>query len=313
MPKELQTVICDGKEFTVRDFASYYQLNLSKVRYYLRRGKTTEEIISLCQFSASAKTEKKIPSTQYECEYEGEKFTSLYEAATTLGISPNQLYELRKRKNLTASEAIEQVMKKRKENGKRPGRAAKKCVIEGVEYESREAAAKAYHIPIITVYSRMERDHISFEEALLKGRLATTYRAPAEILFPSLQFETVEGSSLGQQVLDDIWESLVYYECQVQPVRCKDSGVLGLLVDEHTYIYFNKDAGGLEFISELPSPISAVKMNELNRAYAVTKVFSEGGKTYLFSFMAAKDKKQDIKTCLIEYFSYASIRRQCLI
>lgn len=313
MPNTPQKVYCDGKEFeSVKEFAGYYQLNLPKARYHFRRGRTPEEVISLCQFSASAKTEKKIPSTQYECEYGGVKYSSLYEAAMALGITPNQLYELRKRKNLTASEAIEWVMKNRKENGKRPGRAAKKCVVENVEYESREAAARAYHIPIITIYSRMERDHISFEEALIQGRNSTTYRAPVGILFLSLQFENVEDSSLEQQVLDDIGTSLVYYECQVQPVRCKKSGLPGLLVDGHTYVYFNMAAGGLEIISELPSPISAAKVNKLNAAYAVTKVFSEKGKTYLFSFMIAKDKKQDIKTCLIEYFSYASIRRQIL-
>ena len=174
-----QPITCEGHEFgSIKEFANHYGLNYAKVQHYRKLGKSPEEIVRECQFSAASKHsllgELKDSGNRILCEYDGVKYSSLYEAATALGLSPSQVYDFRKRHHLSPSAAIEMAMERQK-SGKRPSAVAKKCIVDGVEYESREAAIKAYRIPRITVYSRMEREHISFEEALVRGHRESIY------------------------------------------------------------------------------------------------------------------------------------------
>jgi len=310
MVAQPQPIQCDGMDFpSIKEFAHYYGLNYSKVLYYSRRGFSPERIISLCQFSSASKTEKptKSGTKRYICEYNGVQYSSLYEAAMDLGFSPNQLYEFRKRNNLTPSEAIALSMEKRKRHGKGASKAAKAVVVEGVEYESREAAARAYNVPCITVYSRMERDGISFEEALLRGKSIATYCPPILTLFPSLRL-VPETGLLRQPVLEDMQTSLTFYECAVEPMRDAISKIPALRVDSKTYIYFNVDARGIEFITEMPFTVEKSMIDLLNGAYVATKAFFITGKLYLLTFQIAKEEKQDVKSLLTAFFSHATIR-----
>lgn len=43
------------------------------------------------------------------------------------------------------------------------------CVVGGIEYASHKQAATAHGLPLQTVFSRMSRNHMSFEEAVLMG------------------------------------------------------------------------------------------------------------------------------------------------
>lgn len=301
----------DGQTFaSVKEFAYHYGLNYQKVLYYRKRGKSPGEIIDACRFSNASKSSEapKASSKRFMFEYDGVKYNSLNEAANALGFSPNQIYEIRKRKNLSPAAAIAYAVEKRKKEGKGPAWAAKKCVIDGKEYESQEAAARAYHVPIITVYSRMERDGISFEEALAGGRRASIYRPPVVSLLPNLRLMPITGA-LNQAVLEDISNSLVYYNCTVSHVRDIVSWMPALLVDGHTYLYFNGDAKGLEIVSELPFSIDDNALNLLNGAYVAVKLFKNPtGALFLFSFQQAKEEGQDIKSLLNAYFSFAAIR-----
>jgi len=311
-------VECHGKKFnSIKDFANYYGLYYSKVHQYLRKGKTPEEVLELCQLTSFSKveTEKKESAKRHFCEYNGVRYNSLYEAACALGLEPGQLYGYRSRNNLTPSAALEKMMEKKEERErknipKRQSALSKKCVVNGVEYESQEAAILAYHIPRITVYSRMQREGISFEEALIKGRRSSIYRKPVDVSFPSLHFSVVHKQIELPQILHDLKTSLLYYNYSVQVVQDFRTKIPALLVDGHTCIYLNSEAKGMETASQIPFSADWEKINALNRKYAATKLFvdMDAKALYLSMFQIVKEESQDIKTLLNMYFTYATIR-----
>lgn len=57
---------------------------------------------------------------------------------------------------------------RRQENTNPQGRRVP-CVVGGIEYASHKQAATAHGLPLQTVFSRMSRNHMSFEEAVLMG------------------------------------------------------------------------------------------------------------------------------------------------
>lgn len=305
-----QPVECDGMTFkSIKAFACHYGLNYSKVLYYARRGLTPQRIKSVCQFSTASKMDKpaKSHTKRFLCEYDGRQYSSLYEAALDLGFSPSQLYELRKRKKLTASETIALAVHRRERNGKRPAAAAKSCVIEGIMYESREAAARAFGIPCITAYSRMEREGITFEEALIRGKNAATYCHPVSSLFPALR-PALERGQLKQPVLEELASSLTYYGCSVEPMRDIENDMPALRVDGGTYVYFNVDARGIEICTLLPVRIPEPDANTLNASFVAARVVFFGPKIFLLSFQAAKEEHQEIKLLLTVFFSHTAVR-----
>ena len=308
-------ITCDGKDFaTIREFANYYGLNYSKAQYYRKRGKTPEEILKACQFSSASKSEKPAKSTakRFLCEYQGVQYSSLYEAANALGFPPAQLYELRKRNNLPPSAAIELAMEKRAAKGKRESSRAQKCIIDGIEYKSQDDAIRAFGLPRITVYSRMERDGISFEEAVLKGRKAATYCPPTPSLFPTLRL--VQTESIEQPTLSELQRSLSYYKKRVTCMQDVRTCLPALCIEDSIYLYFNSEAHGLEFISVLPITLTLDTLNAINSAYANTKLYCNPmtNQVILSAFQAAKEEGQEIKTLLYAYFSYEAIRQQLL-
>lgn len=104
--------------------------------------------------------------------------------------------------------------------------------------------------------------------------------------------------------------SLEYYQCQVQVLRDLTTHLPVLEVGKENYIYFNAAAKGLEIIAELPYTMSLETVNLLNSAYAANKIFTvpQTGKTYLFSFHAAKENTQSIKSLLYVYFSFTTTK-----
>lgn len=306
-------VTCNGQEFSsFKEFTNYYGLHYTKAQYYRKQGKTPEEILEICKFTSHSKTtsDPKPSAKRYLCEYNGVQYGSLNEAACALGFSPSQIYELRRRNNLSPSAAIEMAMEQRLNKGavQKSGNH-KKCVIDGIEYESQEAALRAYKIPGITVYSRMEREGISFEEALIRGRKSNLHCPPVASLFPSLRLTACSDEQL-QDTLKELVASLQYYQCKVQILRDLTSQLPVLLVNGENYVYFNQEAKGLEIISELPCTLDAETINLLNSAYVATKIFvmPQTGKIYLLSFQFAKEEAQNIKSLLHAYFTFVTTK-----
>lgn len=316
MSVHVQPIVCEGKEFpSIREFVNYYGLNYSKVQYYRKQGKSPKEIIEACQFSSASKskTTHKTSSKRFTFEYNGIHYNSLYEAANTLGFPPAQLYELRKRHNLSPAAAIELAIKNREQKGVRPARHVRRCIIDGVEYESREAAIKAYGIPRITIYSRMEREGISFEEALSRGHKESIYRAPTTSLFSSLR-PIPATRPFHQPTLEELETSLKHYKIKTQLMEDALTRLPILLADDSTFIFFNHDAHGLEIISILPLVLDPVMLNIVNGAYVNTKLYQNpmSGQYILSSFQAAKESCQEIKSVLHVYFAFVAIKNQLL-
>lgn len=293
---------------TLKEFANAQNLNYSKVLSHHRKGESAEEIVEHCQFSASSKRDGTPPETPKRCpvEYNGVQYASLYAAASALGLSPNCLYDLRK-KGMGPAESIDYALANLSKAGEGGSGHSNPCEIEGVFYPSQEAALNAYNLTRITVYSRMQREGISFEEAVIRGRNSSVYREPTPSMFFSFHLVPVKTEPT-QTILVDLSRSLTYYRYKVEYMRDLLSGTQVLCVKDSSYVFFNKDARGLEIISPLPFSVDPDTMNVLNGAFAVTKLFQTSGVLYLASFQSAKEEAQNIKTLLNTWFSFSCIR-----
>lgn len=311
MKSKAYPVTFRGQKYkSLKAFAASLNLKYSNVVRYYQQGKDLEDIVVRCQYTTASKAqgEPKETAKRYPVEYEGVKYPSLYAAAESLNIPLAYLYDLRRRRGMSATEAIKHALEHppRTISGQSP--RAKPCVVEGITYPSQEAAIQAYHMSRITVYSRMEREGISFEEALVRGRNSAVYRPPTASLFPELQLVPAKGGEISLPILAELSRSLEYYRYQVQTMANLKTGIPALCVNGHSYIYFNHAARGLEIISELPIDVDRETLWELNAAYVAVKLFTSGKTIYLSAFQSAKEEGQEIKSLLNTWFSYLSIR-----
>lgn len=312
MKNEKCPITYQGQTYeSLKDFAAQNNLSYPKVLAHHRKGRTAEEIVAQCQFSTASKAAATPPETpkRYYIEYNGVQYTSLYAAAQALGLSPGRVYDIKKRKKISAEAALEYALQNSAKAGQGQSPNATPCVVDGVSYPSREAAMQAYNIPRITVYSRMEREGISFEEALVRGRDSAVYRAPTSSLFFNLHL--VQSNQVSAPpTLDELYRSLTYYHCKVEYMSDLLTSIPALFVDGHSYVFFNKEARGVEIISELPFPVDDSTINVINGTFVTIKVFSHqlSGKPYLAAFQSAKEELQEIKSLLNTWFSYASVR-----
>ena len=300
---------------SLKDFAVKNNLNYSKVLSYHRKGRTAEEIVAQCQFSVASKATAPPRETakRYFVEYNGVQYTSLYAAAQALGLSPGRVYDIKKRKKISAEAALDYALQNSAKAGQGQSPNATPCIVDGVSYPSREAAMQAYNIPRITVYSRMEREGISFEEALIRGRDSAVYRAPTSSLFFSLHL--VQSNQVSAPpTLEELYRSLTYYHCKVNYMVDLLTSTPALFVDGHSYVFFNKEARGVEIISELPFAVDNDTMNVINGTFVTIKAFSHqlSGKPYVATFQSAKEELQEIKSLLNTWFSYASVRNKLI-
>lgn len=304
----------NGQEYpSLRAFADAYQLNYPRVTAHFRKGESLEEIIQKCQFSAASKRKEQPPETPKRkyVEYDGIRYSSIYAAADALGISPARVYSVRQRQKCSPEAAIEYVLSNSLPAGgdKNPP-VSKPCVIEGIEYPSREAALAAYRMKRITVYSRMKRENISFEEAVVRGKQSALYRKPASSLFPQLHLIPMEKELTTPEILADITRSLSYYRCRVELLADMLTGTPVLLVDGQSYLCYNSSARGIEMATELDFSLDAEAINVFNESYIAVKLFYSKvrGKLILTAFQSAKAEGQRIEPVLNAWFSYSSIR-----
>lgn len=110
-------------------------------------------------------------------EVNGLVFTDSDELGAYLNISPNTLLAMLNR-GYSITEIIEHnkllwpIAERRRLRQATPtatGNHRSPCTIAGKTYPSQAAAARAYHVPIQTIYSRMQRQNLSFEDAILCG------------------------------------------------------------------------------------------------------------------------------------------------
>lgn len=300
---------------SLREFAEALNLNYPKVTAYFRKGKSLEEIIEKCQFSTASKTPgplKEGPKRKF-VEFNGVQYSSIYAAAEALGISPARVYSVRESQQCSAEAAIEYVLENSMPaGGSDAPSAAKPCIIEGISYPSREAALAAFRLKRITVYSRMKRENIPFEEAVLRGRDSALYRKPAASKLPRLVLIPMEGELKKPEVLADLYRSLSYYNRRVEILMDELSGTPVLFVDGLSYICYNEDARGIEMSTAFDekAKMSSAAINLFNENNIAVKLFfsKARGRLMLTAFQSAKSDNQRIEPLLNAWFCYSTIR-----
>ena len=307
----------EGRQFpTLKSFATEYGLNYARVRACHKAGRTPQEIVETCSYRIpDGRMAPRANSRAMSCEYNGVRYSSLYDAAKKLNLSANHLYEVRKRHQFTASEAIAFVMKSREKKEDRPVRSGKLTVVESREYPSQEEAARAYHVPAATVYARMEREHIPFEEALLRAHRMNRYRPPAVTLYPDLRLQPMPPSwELKQPALIALVRALEYYRCPVENYRDIVSGLPVLVAEKCTCVYYNVEASGLEMVSELPLQLDPGEIDLINSAYVTAKMIRipRSGGVFLSTFHFVREDGKDPRSLTNAYFSHASLREHLL-
>lgn len=315
-----QEIVYEGQTFSnYKEFSNHFGLNYSKVIYYKNRGKSPKEILELCKFKVpiqDAKPVKEIKKTEteevkrkkYKCEYDGVEYESIYEAANALNFNPSQAYDIVRKKKLSPSEAVAEMVSKQKKGQQVRKTVAKETIVDGVAYSSRQAALRAYNMKAITVYSRMEREGISFEEAVLRTVRAGIHCPPVLTMFPSLRLRKYDGG-INHALLKNLTLSFDYY---VRPWTCYRDIVSRksvLCVDDDNYLFYNEGASGLEFITHLPFSVDSETLNLLNSSYVNTKLYTEkDGKLVLSGFQMAKEDGQNAKAMVHAYFAFNAIK-----
>lgn len=154
-------ILCSGIRYaSVLQFCRDNGLRYPTVITQLNRGMAPEQILEQQHTSMNTFSAQKS-----ECEYEGQHFLSLSKAAEHFGIQPSYLYALKKKDHLSANETLRLAMERK--HAKHPSGTVVPCTINGVEFLSQTDALTYYRIPRATVTSRMQRNHLTFEEALM--------------------------------------------------------------------------------------------------------------------------------------------------
>lgn len=159
-------VKAEGKIFaSVQDYCDHYGLRYTSVQYHLRKGKTGDEVLKILQQRSFTRQYKKSPGRSIPVKIGDDTFHSITEAAMAYGVRPDQIKQAIQNGDAAIGELTGQDPSH--DTGLTPHE--KECVIAGVSYPSMVAATRAYGIPMVTVTSRMQREGISFEEALRRG------------------------------------------------------------------------------------------------------------------------------------------------
>ena len=151
----------NGKNYrTIAEFAQEYIIPASSVAAGLRKGFTLEEILNKRKVSANR------PKGGKACSYNGVEYNSLQEACMALGLgSSSYIYALMAKRGLDPNEALAYaVQHHRKETS--VGNS-KEVIVAGTTFPSRQTALQHYGISEATVRNRINRNKVSFEDAVL--------------------------------------------------------------------------------------------------------------------------------------------------
>lgn len=191
----------DGHTFRdCAEFCDFYGLKYTSVRYYVQRGFSYQEILDFLRQNPKQAREKEGSLRSRPCSYSGVTYPSITQAAEALGIPAHLVYEYLRKHNVSTDEALEMVVKGVQSElevreTSRSGRA-RPVTVEGTLYPSRAEACHAYGVPLITVYSKMERKGSSFEEALVESARGNRAAKPAKTLWAGLSLSPADPGSM---------------------------------------------------------------------------------------------------------------------
>lgn len=190
----------NGRTFqSIAEFCEVYGLKYVSVKYYLRKGFSYQEIIDLLGQNPRQMQEKEGSKRSYACSYNGVHYSSVSQAADALGIPAYDIHSCRKKYNVSTDTAIQMVLSKKRteshEQEKDIIERVRPVKVEGVTYPSKAEACRIYGIPYITVFSKMERSGLSFEEALVESSRANKNIKAAKTLWSGLSLSPAEPES----------------------------------------------------------------------------------------------------------------------
>lgn len=277
----------EGKTYrTVMDFCEHFGFKYTSVKYHIRKGKTGDEIVAALRQNSikkrySHRVGKGTPVTVNDVQY-----SSVVEACEAYGLQPHQVYSLTKAEKISHEAAIIKLIEKR------PGHTTP-CTISGITYPSREAAARAYSIPMQTIRARMARHGYSFEEAILYGSKERCRMVPEKTKWQDLNLKPIEPPEKDNSLLYLIYSVLTsnnypskcFFDTEkhIWAVRFKESMELDSELIE-TYLLFDNDdpSRDLELIMPVVAktkPLSSKErhtlleqFNSLNNTYTGAKI-----------------------------------------
>lgn len=183
----------DGKTYkSIMEFSEEYGLRYSTTVAQLKQGIPPDKVIERQKIHQNRTYSPQSPVT-----YKGVTYPSLAAAAMAFEIAPPYIYNLKRKNHCSSEEALKTAIAGKKKAISKGGNQ-KECIVDGVVYSSKNEAIKAYDTLYVTVKSRMLREGISFEEALIKGNQERHRLKPTEPVFK-------EGDSL-KSVRNLNWE-----------------------------------------------------------------------------------------------------------
>jgi len=189
--RQMREVVANGKTYqSITEFCNAHGLKYPSVAAQLRKGIPPETIIENHGVLPTTTRYKAGSRIAIPCSYDGVEYPSITAAADALGLPAHRIPACMKRRKCSASDAIKYLMEEADDEqfnitvdstGPRIP-----CVVEGVLYPSRSAACKAYGVRYVTVHSRMEREDLSFEDALASGGVNRRHIQPMNVLWGDL-------------------------------------------------------------------------------------------------------------------------------
>lgn len=219
MCQKREVVVGEQKYESITAFCNAYGLKYPATSVLLRKGVEPETIIANAGSLPTTTRYKPGAKTAIPCSYNGVDYPSITAAADALGIPSHRIPACMKARKCSASEAIKYLMEEADEYARRPVEdigAKRPCTINGVLYSSQAAACKAYGVRAITVYSRMSREGISFEEALASGGVARKHVKPMIELWEKISlspFTPTEDGNILLQIADALTKTGLEVNC----------------------------------------------------------------------------------------------------
>lgn len=278
MARSSYEVKANGIVFTsATKFCNYYGLQYPAVRRYLQDGKTGDDILKILRQNSLGRRYNSSPGRGKTVIIDDIEYKSVTEASAATGLSA---FEISK---MLSSDMPRTVGRK------------VPCTIGGITYPSREAAAKAYGLPIQTIWARVKRRGVSFEEALEIGRKVQNQMFPEKSKWDSLNLSPINVPTDNdvKDLLSDITSILTANNFQIQCLCDAEKSVWAVKFQENLKIYTspldvyilfdnNNPARDIEFL--IPSvlvfelmtstkrQVVMDKINELNASYNGAKI-----------------------------------------
>ena len=222
---------------------------------------------------------------------DGVTFTSAEELGAYLNMSPNTLLAM-----LHRGDSIQDIVEHNKvlwpvaerrarQTTNQVGSAhSRPCQVGGQVFPSQAAAARAYAMPIQTIYSRMRRQGLTFSEAILRGYREERMLSPIPELYGLYHQALLPYPSLDSASLEDLRQVLAAAGFPCQSHHTEDSACQAIqssfeILDGQQMTLWLLYLPSREFL-ELMTPDLAPSpecLDTLNRQAANVKFWTEGG------------------------------------